>query len=514
MPSAGIPDANRVHIFDTTLRDGEQSPGAALSIDEKFEIAKLLARLNVDIIEAGFPISSPADFEAVSRIAAEVHGVEVCGLARVVERDIVACWEAVKHAEKPRIHTFVGTSEIHLRGQLRKGREEVLEMAVRAVRLARSLCETVEFSPMDATRTDPVYLHEVVAATIEAGASIINIPDTVGYAVPTQFGELIRRVVEEVAAPRNARISVHCHDDLGMATSNALAAVANGARQIECTVNGVGERAGNTSLEECVMALATRRDVFGDAHTGVNTREIVPASRLVSRLMNMPVPPNKAIVGANAFAHSSGIHQDGVLKERNTFEIMDPTDVGIQASKIVLSPRSGRRALRHRLGELGYELTDEQLDQTYERFLALADKKKEVHDADLEAIVKDQIRLVPQVYVLEHVQVISGTKLVPTATVGLRRDDQVLEEAASGDGPVDASFRAVERITNVKLELTDYAIHAVTGGKDALGEVTVRVRQDGRNYVGVGSSTDIIEASVIALLDAINKVLSRNETQS
>lgn len=510
MTDSNIAGQDRVHIFDTTLRDGEQSPGAALSVNEKFDIARQLARLNVDVIEAGFPISSPADFEAVSRIAAEITGPEICGLARVVEKDIVACWEAVKGAKKPRIHTFVGTSDIHLRGQLRKGREEALAMAVNAVKLARSLCETVEFSPMDATRTDFGYLCEVVAATIEAGASVINIPDTVGYAVPEQFGALIRDLFVHVPNIAQARISVHCHDDLGMATSNALMAVRNGARQIECTMNGVGERAGNTSLEECVMALRTRRDFFGEADTQVNTKEIAPLSRTVSRLMNMPVPPNKAIVGANAFAHSSGIHQDGVLKERNTFEIMDPSDVGISESKIVLSPRSGRRALRHRLGELGYELTDEQLDQTYERFVRLADKKKEVHDADLEAIVKDEIRVVPQVYTLEYLQVISGSApLAPTATVTLKREGELIQEAASGDGPVDAAYRAVERITNVKLELTDYAIHAVTGGKDALGEVTVRVRSDGRNYVGVGASTDIIEASVRALLDAVNKALNQ-----
>lgn len=507
MSDSQVSDSKRVYIFDTTLRDGEQSPGAALTVNEKFDIARYLARLNVDVIEAGFPISSPADFEAVSRIAAEITGPEICGLARVIEKDIRTCWEAVKHAKRPRIHTFVGTSDIHLQGQLRKSRDDVLKMAVDAVKLARSLCETVEFSPMDATRTDFGYLCEVVSAAIEAGARIINIPDTVGYAVPEQFGALIRDLFVHVPNIAQARISVHCHDDLGMATANALAAVRNGARQIECTINGVGERAGNTSLEECVMALRTRRDFFSGLDTQVNTKEIAPISRTVSRLMNMPVPPNKAIVGANAFAHSSGIHQDGVLKERATFEIINPEDVGITESKIVLSPRSGRRALRHRLQELGYELTDEQLDRTYERFLRIADKKKEVHDADLEAIVKDEIRPIPQVYTFEYLQVISGSTLIPTATVGLKREGQLIQEAASGDGPVDAAYRAVERITNLKLELTDYTLHAVTGGKDALGEVTVRVRNNGRNYIGVGASTDIIEASVRALVDAVNKIL-------
>lgn len=507
MSDSQVSDSKRVYIFDTTLRDGEQSPGAALTVNEKFDIARHLARLNVDVIEAGFPVSSPADFEAVSRIAAEITGPEICGLARVIEKDILTCWEAVRHARRPRIHTFVGTSEIHLQGQLRKSRDEVLKMAVEAVKLARSLCETVEFSPMDATRTDFGYLCEVVSAAIEAGARIVNIPDTVGYAVPEQFGALIRDLFVHVPNIAQARVSVHCHDDLGMATANALAAVRNGARQIECTINGVGERAGNTSLEECVMALRTRRDFFGGLDTRVNTKEIAPISRTVSRLMNMPVPPNKAIVGANAFAHSSGIHQDGVLKERTTFEIINPADVGITESKIVLSPRSGRRALRHRLQELGYELTDEQLDQTYERFLRIADKKKEVHDADLEAIVKDEIRPIPQVYTFEYLQVLSGSTLIPTATVGLKREGQLIQEAASGDGPVDAAYRAVERITNLKLELTDYTLHAVTGGKDALGEVTVRVQNDGRNYIGVGASTDIIEASVRALVDAVNKIL-------
>jgi 2-isopropylmalate synthase len=498
----------KVHIFDTTLRDGEQSPGCALNIEEKYEIARYLARLNVDVIEAGFPVSSPADFEAVSRIAADIRGPEICGLARAVEKDITTCWEAVQHAQRPRVHTFIGTSDIHLRGQLRKGRDEVLKMAVDAVTLARSLCETVEFSPMDATRTDFAYLCEVVAAAIEAGATIINIPDTVGYAMPDRFGALIRSLHEHVPPLGGVRVSVHCHDDLGMATANSLAAVVHGARQIECTINGVGERAGNTSLEECAMAIRTRRDHFADLHTDIRSQEIVPLSRLVSRLMNMPVPPNKAIVGANAFAHSSGIHQDGVIKERTTFEIMDPSDVGLHQSRIILSPRSGRRALRHRLQELGYDLTDEQLNLTYERFLRVADKKKEVHDADLEAIVKDEIRLAPQVFALEYLQVISGSNLVPTATVGLRRESELLEEAASGDGPVDAAYKAIERITGLKLELTDYSIHAVTGGKDAIGEVTVRVRQDGRSVIGTGASTDIIEASARALVDAINKLLS------
>lgn len=503
----GKSDGNRVHIFDTTLRDGEQVPGAQLNLQEKLEVARHLARLNVDVIEAGFPFSSPGDFEAVSRIASEVKGPQICGLARAVPRDIETCAEAIKHAETPRLHTFIGTSDINVQSQLRKTRDEVLNIAVDAVKLARSLIEVVEFSPMDATRTDPGYLCEVVAATIEAGATIINIPDTVGYAVPEEFGALIRTLYENVPNIDQARISVHCHDDLGMATINSITAVHNGARQIECTVNGVGERAGNTSLEECVMAIKTRPNYFGAVHTGINTKEIVPISKRVSRLMNMVVPPNKPIVGANAFAHSSGIHQDGFLKNPETFEIMNPEDVGISESTLVLTARSGRRALRHRVEELGFTLTDEQLDPAYERFLKVADKKKEVTEADLEAIIKDEITTVPRTYEFDFTQVLSGSNLVPTATVGLRREGENLQAADSGDGPVDALYNAIERITGVKVTVNSYTIHAVTGGKDALGEVTVRVSHESQNYVGVGASLDIIEASAKAMLDAVNKVI-------
>ena len=504
-------DPNKVHIFDTTLRDGEQVPGSKLNFAEKMEIARHLERLNVDVIEAGFPASSPGDFEAVRQIAEQVRKPQICGLARAVERDITVCADAIKGARAPRLHTFIGTSDVNIQSQLRKSRAEVLKIAVDAVALARSLCEIVEFSPMDATRTDPEYLFEIVAATIEAGATIINIPDTVGYAVPEQFGKLMRDIFTRVPNIDQARISVHCHDDLGMATINSITAVHNGARQIECTINGVGERAGNTSLEECVMALRTRNDYFADLFTEINAKEITSISRLVSRSMNMPVPPNKAVVGANAFAHSSGIHQDGVLKNRTTFEIMDPASVGVSESQFVLTARSGRRAIRHRLEELGYTLDDAQIDQTYERFLVVADKKKTVTDADLEAIVKDEIHSVPQVYAMKYLQVISGSNLVPTATVGLTHGDDLREEAASGDGPVDAAYNAIERITNVKVELLNYTIHSVTGGKDAMGEVTVRVRHDGRNYVGVGASTDVIEASARAMLDAVNKVIHFSE---
>jgi len=501
----------KVFIFDTTLRDGEQSPGAALNIEEKMQIAHHLAKLNVDVIEAGFPISSPGDFEAVSRIAKEVEGPEICGLSRVLEPDITRCWEAIKHSQKPRIHTFVGTSDIHIEGILRKNREETLKMAVDAVSYARSLCDTVEFSPMDAARTEPSYLYEVVEATIEAGASIINIPDTVGYAMPEQFGKFLREILNNVKNSDQAIFSVHCHNDLGLSVANSLAAVKNGVRQIECTINGVGERAGNTALEEVVMSIQTRGDYFDDVHTDINTREIYPISRLVSRLMGIVVQPNKAIVGANAFAHSSGIHQDGVIKRRQTFEIINPEDVGIKESMLVLTPRSGRHALQHRLSELGYEVTDEDLDKIYERFIAIADKKKEVHDADLEAIMQDEMRLVPDVYTLEYIQILSGSRTIPTATVGLKRNGEVYQEAASGDGPVDAAYKAIDRIIGITAELTDYNIQAVTQGKDAIGEVTVKIRGNGQNVVGHGASTDVIEASARAYVNALNKLIHAKE---
>ena len=496
----------KVIIFDTTLRDAEQSPGASLTHEEKIEIAHQLARLNVDVIEAGFPISSNDDFRAVRQIACEVEGPRICGLCRALNKDIDRAGEALKDAPKPRIHTFIGTSDIHIQGQLRKTREEVLKMAVSSVERAKSYCEDVEFSPMDASRTDPQYLHDVIEATIDAGATVVNIPDTVGYAMPAQFGELIRNIRRNVPNVDQAMLSVHCHDDLGLAVANALFAVENGVRQIECTVNGLGERAGNTSLEEVVMILKTRRDYFG-LDTGVRTQEIYPTSRMVRRLMGIPVQPNKAIVGANAFAHSSGVHQDGVLKERGTFEIMRPEDVGIQATQIVLTARSGRHALRHRLNELGYELSGEELEKTYERFLALADKKKEIFDEDLMAIVGDEIHRTPEKYHLEYLHTLSGTGTIPTATVRIRIDgDRQVQEAAWGDGPVDATYKAIDRVVQVPVKLDEYAIRAVTSGAEALGEVTVRIVDDGRIIVGRGASTDIIEASAKAYIDALNKL--------
>ena len=505
-------DQNRVIIFDTTLRDAEQTPGASLTVPEKLEIAHQLARLKVDVIEAGFPISSNEDFEAVRRIGQEVEGPAICGLSRALPKDVERAGEALKGALRPRIHTFIGTSEIHLQGQLRKGRDEVLKMAVEAVELAKSFGEDVEFSPMDATRTDFQYLCEVVEATIAAGATTVNIPDTVGYAVPEQFGELIRDLLDKVPNSGQAIFSVHCHDDLGMAVSNSLAAIKNGARQAECTLNGLGERAGNASLEEIVMAIRTRGDYFG-LHSGVETREIVATSRLVSRLMGIAVSPNKAIVGANAFAHSSGIHQDGVLKKRNTFEIMEPQDVGLADTEIVLTARSGRHALRHRLEELGYRLTKEEVDKAYDRFLEIADKKKEVFDEDLIAIAGEGTRHIPEKYVLDYLHTVSGTGTVPSATVRLRIDGEEVLQTACGDGPVDATYLAIDTATQTGAKVQEYAIRAVTSGSQALGEVTVTVAKNGKTSKGRGISTDVIEASAKAYVDALNRLAIRMEKE-
>ena len=509
-------EANRVYIFDTTLRDAEQTPGASLTVREKLEVAHQLARLQVDIIEAGFPVSSNEDFEAVRRIGQEVAGPVICGLSRAVPKDIERAGEALGDAPRPRIHTFIGTSDIHLAGQLRKGREEVLKMAVAAVEQAKSYCDDVEFSPMDAARTEPNYLNEIIAATIAAGATTINIPDTVGYAVPEEFGALIARILNQVPNSGDAIISVHCHDDLGMAVTNALAAIKNGARQAECTINGLGERAGNSSLEEIVMALKTRQDYFG-FDTEVVTEEIVPTSRLVSRLMGIAVQPNKAIVGANAFAHSSGIHQDGVLKQRDTFEIMDPKDVGLEATEIVLTARSGRAALRHRLEVLGYELDQAKLDKVYEKFLELADKKKEVFDEDLIEIFHDDPGEGTPYYELKYLQAVSCTGTVPSATVRLSiAGGEPVEGAAQGDGPVDAVYEAINRALashpqeDNDIQLDDYAIRAITSGSQALGEVTVHLLRNGEQARGRGVSTDVIDASARAYVDALNRLAAKN----
>ena len=504
-------DNNRIHIFDTTLRDGEQSPGASLNVEEKIEIARQLERLGVDIIEAGFPISSPGDFQAVQRIAAAVSEPVICGLTRARKEDIDVAWDALKGAKRPRIHTGLGVSENHLKFKLRKTPDEALEMGVAAVRHAKSLgCQDIEYFTEDAGRADPAYLYRVIEAVINAGATVINVPDTTGYTSPEEYGALFRGILENVPNADRAIFSAHCHNDLGMATANSLAAVRNGARQIECTINGIGERAGNTSLEEVVMALETRKDHYG-LHTGIVTTEIYKTSRLVSSLTGILVQPNKAIVGANAFAHSSGIHQDGVLKERTTYEIIDPKSVGINESKIILSPRSGRHGVKHRLGELGFTFEDdEQFEKVYQRFLTVADRKKIVYDEDLEALATDEARQVTQVYELVQVQVVSGDGAMPTATVKLRHENRaILMDADTGNGPVDAVYRAINRIVRVENELTEISLQSVTEGTDAQASITIRIRSGDEIFTGYAAHTDIIVAATKAYLNALNKLLAR-----
>ena len=502
-------NTEKVQIFDTTLRDGEQSPGASMNTEEKLEIARQLVRLGVDVIEAGFPISSPGDFESVSRIGTEVgDACVVCGLSRAIPEDIEVAADALKTSKRPRIHTGIGVSDNHLEYKLRISRDEALERAEAAVKLARGYVEDVEFYAEDAGRADPEFLYRMIEIAIKAGATVVNIPDTTGYAYPEKFGALIAGLMENVDGIEDVTVSVHCHNDLGMATANALAGVAAGARQIECTINGIGERAGNTALEEVVMALRQRQDVFG-VETNINSREITRASRLVSGITGIVVQPNKAIVGANAFAHSSGIHQDGVLKERSTYEIIDPQDVGVGGSSIVLTARSGRHALRHRLEELGFEFADEQFDDVYAAFLDLADRKKEVYDEDLEALVGERERTLEEVYHLERVQVVCGEPGIPTATVELvDAESRHLVDSGHGTGPVDAVYRAINRIVEVPNDLIEFSVKSVTRGIDAQGEVTIRVRaDDGRVFTGRGAHTDIIVASAKAYVNALNRLL-------
>ncbi len=500
---------DRVWIFDTTLRDGEQSPGVSLNTQEKMDIAKQLQKLGVDIIEAGFPIASQGDFEAVKTIAKDVKGITVAGLARATFKDIDRAWEAVKYADQARIHTFIATSDIHLKHKLRMSREQVLDAAIAAVKHAKQYTADVEFSAEDAFRSDLDFLCRVIEAAVLAGATTINIPDTVGYATPSEFGEFIRDIRAKVPNISKAVISVHCHNDLGLAVANSLAAVANGANQIECTINGIGERAGNASLEEVVMALYTRNRFFNRT-TGINKEEIYRTSRLVSNLTGMRVQPNKAIVGKNAFAHESGIHQDGVLKERSTYEIMRPETIGLNIQNIVLGKHSGRHAIKDRLFELGYHLSEEEIEKTFIKFKALADKKKEIKNEDLVAVVENEVLTVPETYKLEYLQISSGTRLIPTATVSLSRNGEPLEEAACGDGPVDAICKAIDKITGITSTLLLYSLQAVTGGKDALGEATVKIKPNGgskKTYLGRGVSTDVLEASAKAYLHAVNKVV-------
>jgi len=505
-PKRGETMTRMIRIFDTTLRDGEQSPGASMNVEEKVMVAKQLARLGVDIIEAGFAYSSPGDFEAVRRIAQEVEGPTICSLARARPEDIDRAWEALKGAPKVRIHTFLSTSDIHLKHQFRMTRDEAKRRAVEMVQRARGYVDDVEFSPMDASRSDPAYLYEVIEAVIAAGAGTINIPDTVGYAVPQEFGRLIRGIREQVPNSVKAVISVHCHNDLGMAVGNSLAAVFEGAGQVECTINGIGERAGNTALEEIVMGLRTRKD-FYQADTKIRTEEILKTSRLVSKITGMVVQPNKAIVGANAFAHTSGIHQDGLLKDKTTYEIMRPETIGLVESKMVMGKLSGRHAFRQRLVELGYTLSDEEVNHAFERFKKLADQKKEIYEEDLEVIVSEELVKMADRITLKSFHVASGTDQVPTATVELEIDGRTIVQTGTGDGPVDAVYRTIAAITQTKSTLLMYVVKAITGGTDAQGEVSVRVQEDGRTVSGHGADTDIIMASARAYLNALNKLL-------
>ena len=504
---------DRVLIFDTTLRDGEQSAGAAMTVEEKVEIAKQLERLNVDVIEAGFPISSPGDFEAVQRIAREVRKPIITALAHANPAAVDRAAEALKDAARARIHVFISSSDQHIQHQLRKNREEVVELAAQNVARARQYVDEVEFSPMDSSRTDKEFVAHMVKAVVEAGATTINIPDTVGYAIPAEFAELISYLREQVPQLGDTvRLSVHCHDDLGMSVANSLAAVKAGARQIEGCINGIGERAGNTALEEVIMALRTRSDYFG-VDTQVDTAQLYNASKLVSQISGFPVQPNKAVVGRNAFRHASGIHQDGMLKDRSTYEIIDPTVVGVPKSELVLGKLSGRHGLKARLEELGYVLTDDDLNKVHEKFKELADKKREVTDRDLVALMGEERAAVEETYTLETVQVSAGSNAVATATVQLvDQGGQRFTDAATGSGPVDAVYRAINRIVLVPNELTEFSVTSVTEGIDAVGEVSIRIEQDGRSYTGRGADTDIITASAKAYMNALNRLLSLGDT--
>jgi 2-isopropylmalate synthase len=518
--NAHPPLLDHVLIFDTTLRDGEQCPGATLNGEEKLAIARQLARLGVDIIEAGFAYSSPGDFDAVQQIAATIgteSGPIICSLARALKPDIEAAARALKPAAHARIHTFISTSDIHLQYQLKKTRAEVLAIAEDMVAYAKTFTQDVEFSPMDAARSDPEYLYQVLEAVIRAGATTVNIPDTVGYIMPSEFGALIRGIRQNVPNIDQAVISVHGHNDLGVAVANFLEAIKEGARQVECTINGIGERAGNTALEELVMALHVRRDYYNpffgkpadspDSLTRIHTQEIYRTSRMVSNLTGMLVQPNKAIVGANAFAHESGIHQDGILKNKQTYEIMDAQTIGLHSNTLVLGKHSGRNAFRSRLKELGFDLSENDMNKAFLRFKELADKKKDVSDLDLEAIVNDETRSVPELFHLEHIQVVCGTQEMPTATVKLI-DPEGLErvDAAVGTGPVDAVYKAINRLVNIPNQLIEFSVQSVTAGIDAIGEVTIRLKHDNRIFSGHSANTDIVVASAQAYMNALNKL--------
>lgn len=498
----------KIMIFDSTLRDGEQTPGARLNLEEKLKIAKQLAKLNVDIIECGFPISSPGEFKAVQTIAKEVKGPIITALCRTLQPDIDAVWEAIKYSERPRIHTFLASSPIHMEYKLRKDPESLLEMGVEAVKYAKRYTHDVQYSLEDATRSELDYMCRVIEAVIKAGATVVNIPDTVGYAVPEQYGELIHNIMNRVPNIDKATISVHCHNDLGLAVANSLEAVLNGARQVECNINGIGERAGNAALEEIVVNFLIRQDYFNNYHTDVNSREIYKTSRLVSSLMGIPIPVNKAIIGINAFAHSSGIHQDGILKNMSTYEIINAELIGGKAAQMVLTARSGRHAVRHELQELGFTMTDNEFEEFFREFLDLADKKKEVFREDLEALMADRLAYAAPTYSLEYLQTVSGSKSIPAAVVKLKKNDEIHVETDLGAGPIDAAYNAIDKITGIKPRLETYNLRGVTEGRDALGEVSIMIKYQDKTLVGRGTSTDIIEASVRAYLNGINKLIS------
>jgi 2-isopropylmalate synthase len=500
-----MPD--KIYIFDTTLRDGEQTPGASLNVDEKLQIARNLELLNVDVIEAGFPFSSRGDFEAVKAVAREIRGCQVAGLARAFEKDIDACWEAIKEATAPRIHTFISTSDIHLKYQMKRTREEVLEMAAAAVKHAARYTSNVEFSAMDASRSDLEYVAKVFSVAIDAGAKTLNFPDTVGYGIPEEFGAKIKYLMEHIPNIHKAIISVHCHNDLGLAVANTLAAIRNGARQVEVTINGIGERAGNASMEEIVMALATRKDLY-DYYTEIVTQYIYPTSRLVSKLTGVVVQPNKAIVGANAFAHESGIHQDAVLKEASTFEIMTPTAVGIKKSSLPLGKLSGRHAFKKKLQDMGYYLGDEELNRVFFRFKDLADRKKTVFDEDLVSLVETEViyKSVPEHFKLLDLVVLTGTMVKPNATVKMEVGGEVKSFTILGDGPIDAVYKAITHLAQSKCKLLKFAVSSITGGTEAMGEVSVRLEDDGTIVTGQGVDPDIVTASARAYINGLNRL--------
>jgi 2-isopropylmalate synthase len=506
--------SDKVIIFDTTLRDGEQCPGASMNLREKMEIARQLERLNVDVIEAGFPVISDGDFEAVRTIAEEIKGPVICGLARCVDKDIDAAGAAVKAAgERGRIHVFLATSAIHREFKLKKAEDEIIRMAVAGVQRAKALVKDVEFSPEDASRTEPEFLARVVQAAIEAGATTVNIPDTVGYAVPEQYASLITYLRSNVRNIDDAIISVHCHDDLGLAVANSLAAIKAGARQVEGTFNGIGERAGNCALEEVVMAIKTRPDFFGGVDSGIITREILKTSRLIARMSGLQVARSKAIVGENAFAHSSGIHQDGILKKRETYEIMDPAEVGWGGTELPLTKHSGRHAMAARLEHLGFRLTDAEIGAVFTRFKEIGDKKKFVYDDDLSALVDDSIGNAGETFALDYINVTSGSTTIPTATVRLKSGEELLQDSSTGNGAVDAAMQAIDRIVSKRGTLASYHVEAVTQGRDSLGEVTVKIDfGDGELVTGKGAATDVIEASARAYLNAINRSVALKQT--